>query len=251
MANVKLEEHKGKWWFVYQRWDKLKKKKLPKHYYHCTCKNGSFHGSMDVRIDSNVNWKDHVCFQPIHPLLARQLYNPRREFGEVDDEDDFAIGEDTVDLLVSKLQEKWIEFQNHVDLSYHAATSDEFYNLATSLIQAGQKYPMVPATTLFKVVSRETFKELRKKVAEKKRRKTITELTGLSVSLSFDSSTVGHKQILLSYLCHPTLKDPTFYCLASAPKSQAEYASCTAVIISRLGRAGISVGSVCVDGLRA
>jgi hypothetical protein len=136
-----------------------------------------------------------------------------------------------------------------MDLSYRAATSSEFYDLALSLIAVGQSYPNVPPQHLFKKVTRNTFKSLRKKAAEKKRNETLKDLAGLSVSLSFDSSKLGRKHILLSYISHPTLLHPTFFRLDPSPKTQKDYVRCLRNLLVDLHEKAASVGAVCVDGL--
>jgi hypothetical protein len=199
-------------------------------------------------VESLSACENHECLPPIPPVLSRQLYVPQKEDPTKQQE---TSDNSTLEGTMDELQQKWISFQNQMDLSYRGATSKEFYDLAITLVNAGQRFPTVSPQHLFKLVSRETFKKLRKNLAEKKRMETINKLQNQRISLSFDSSKVGRNKILISYICSPILINPLFFQATLSPQTQAEYADCALRMITDLRTRKVFVGSVCVDGLRA
>jgi hypothetical protein len=251
MTDISIQKIENQNWFVYKRLKDAKDRGKGKHYYHCTCKTETQHGAVDIRVEQRHPWLGHNCFQPIPAMLARRL-KPRETQSRFEADNDTRLSDmTTVDQAALVVTEKWILLQNHLDLSFTAATSKELYDFGYALISVAQHFPSVQPEELFKKVSRETYKKMHKQFAEKRRKENHKILEGKSVSLLFDASKVGRKHLLISFVSHPSFERPLFFRLVTSPRKQEEYARVAAELILELKRSNVSVGSVCVDGLQA
>jgi hypothetical protein len=143
----------------------------------------------------------------------------------------------------------WVFFQNRFNLSYRAASSDEFRLLCLSLIRLGQQISHTDPETLLPNLTRGLFLKAHQELAKESSSETVKLFHGKTVSLCLDATKIGHVHYLLCCATNPFFSSPRFVALRTNVMTQENYAQACAGLLTFLKDRGINVGTICTDGL--